>query len=136
MQEELNNFTWNEVWSLVERLKKNVIGTKWVFHNKQDENGMVKRNKARLVAQRFTQIEGFDFEETYAPVARLELIWILLAYAARHDFKLYQIDMKSVFLNGPLSELVYVEQPPGFEDSMYPNHVYKLDKAQELGMIA
>jgi hypothetical protein len=70
-----------------------------------------------------------DFGETYAPVARLESICILLAYATHHDFKLYQIDMKSAFLNGPLSELVYVEQPPGFEDPRFPNHVYKLHKA-------
>ena len=143
MQEELNNFTQNEVWSLVERPKQNVIGTKWVFRNKQDEHGVVTRNKKRLVAQGFTQIEGLDFRETYAPVARLESIRILLAYAAHHDFKLYQMDVKSAFLNGPLSELVYVEQPPGFEDPKYPNHVYKLNKALyglkqalELGMIA
>jgi hypothetical protein len=69
MQEELNNFTRNEVWSLVERSKHNVIGTKWVFQNKQDEHGVVTRNKARLVAQGFMQIEGLDFVETYAPVA-------------------------------------------------------------------
>ena len=143
MQEELNNLTRNEVWSLVERPKQNMIGTKSVFCNKQDEQGMVTRNKARLVAQGFTQIEFLDFWETYAPVARLESIHILLAYAAHHDFKLYQIDVKSVFPNGPLSELVYVEQPPGFEDPKYPNHVYKLDKVSmdsnkplELGMIA
>ena len=129
MQEELNNFTQNEVWSLVERPKQNVIGTKWVFRNKQDEHGVVTWNKARLVAQGFTQIEGLDFWETYALVARLESIRILLAYVAHHDFKLYQMDVKSAFLNGPLSELVYVEQPPGFEDPKYPNHVYKLDKA-------
>jgi hypothetical protein len=106
-----------------------VIGTKWVFRNKQDEHGMVIRNKTKLVAQEFTQIEGLDFGKTYAPVARLESIRILLAYAAHLDFKLYQMDMKSVFLNGPLSELVYVEQPPGFEDPKYLNHVYKLNKA-------
>jgi hypothetical protein len=129
MQEELNNFTRNEVWSLVERPKQNVIGTKWVFSNKQDEHGVVTRNKARLVAQGFTQIEGLDFGETYAPVARLESIRILLAFATHHDFKLYQMDVKSAFLNGPISELVYVEQPPGFEDSKFPNHVYKLHKA-------
>jgi len=74
MQEELNNFTRNEVWELVERPKQNVIGTKWVFRNKQDEHGVVTRNKARLVAKGFTQIEGLDFGETYAPVARLESI--------------------------------------------------------------
>jgi hypothetical protein len=129
MQEELNNFTRNEVWSLVERPKQNVIGTKWVFRNKQDEHGVVTRNKVRLVAQGFTQIKGLDFGETYAPVARLESIRILLAFATHHDFKLYQMDVKSAFLNGPISELVYVEQPPGFEDSKFPNHVYKLHKA-------
>jgi transposase InsO family protein len=126
MQEELNNFTRNEVWSLVERPKQNVIGTKWVFRNKQDEHGVVTRNKARLVAQGFTQIEGLDFGETYAHVARIESIRILLTFATHHDFKLYQIDVKSAFLNGPISELVYVEQPPGFEDSKFPNHVYTL----------
>jgi hypothetical protein len=129
MQEELNNFTRNEVWSLVERPKQNVIGTKWVFRNKQNEHGVVTKNKARLVAQGFTQIEGLNFGETYAPIARLESIRILLAFAIHHDFKLYQMDMKSAFLNGPISELVYVEQPPGFEDSKFPNHVYKLHKA-------
>jgi hypothetical protein len=70
-----------------------------------------------------------DFEETYAPVARLEAIRMLLAFVAHHDFKLYQIDVKSVFLNGPIRELVFVEQPPGFEDPKFPNHVYKLQKA-------
>jgi hypothetical protein len=84
MQEELNNFERNQVWTLMERPKTNVIGTKWVFHNKQDENDVVTRNKARLVAQGFTQVEVLDFEETYAPVARLEAIRMLLAYVAHH----------------------------------------------------
>jgi hypothetical protein len=79
MQDELNNFTRNEVWSLVERPKRNVIGTKWVFCNKLDENCVVRRNKAQLATQGFTQIEGLDFGETYAPVARLESIRILIA---------------------------------------------------------
>src|SRR4051812_20889279 len=94
MHEELNNFTRNIVWSLVARPKENhsVIGTKWVFKNKQYEHGQVQRNKARLVPQGFTQIEGLDFGETFAPVARLESIRVLLAYAAHHDFKLYQMD--------------------------------------------
>ena len=116
MQEELNNVERNHVWELVERPKTNVIGTKWAFWNKQDEHGVVTRNKARLVAQGFTQVEGLDFEETFAPVARLEAIWMLLAFIVHHDFKLYQMDVKSAFLNGPLSELVYVKQPPGFEE--------------------
>ena len=102
IQEELNNFTQNEVWSLVESPKQNMIRTKWAFYNKQDEPGVVTRNKARLVAQGFTQIEGLDFGETYALVARLESIRILLAYAAHHDFKLYQ-DVGDSDLGGHLN---------------------------------
>jgi hypothetical protein len=111
MQEELNNFKMNEVWSLVPRPKQNVVGTKWVFRNKQDEHGVVTRNKARLVAKGYAQVTGLDFEETFAPVARLESIQILLAYAAHHSFRLFQMDVKSAFLNGPIKEEVYVEQP-------------------------
>jgi hypothetical protein len=108
MQEELNNFTRNEVWHLVPCPNQNVVGTKWVFRNKQDEHGVVTRNKARLVAKGYSQVEGLDFDETYAPIARLESIRILLAYATYHGFKLYQMDMKSAFLNGPIKEEVYV----------------------------
>jgi transposase InsO family protein len=129
MEEELNNFNKNEVWELVPRPKQNVIGTKWVFRNKQDEFGVVTKNKARPVGKGYTQLEGLDFGETYAPVARLESIRIILAYATHRDFKLHQMDAKSAFLNGPLQEEVYVEKPPGFEDSNLPNHVYKLHKA-------
>jgi hypothetical protein len=129
MQEELNNFTRNEVWHLVPRPNQNIVGTKWVFHKKLDEHGVVTRNKAQLVAKGYSQVKGLDFDETYAPVARLESIRILLAYATYHGFKLYQMDMKSAFLNGPIKEEVYVEQPLDFEDSEYPNHVYKLSKA-------
>jgi hypothetical protein len=129
MQKELNNFTRNEVWHLVPRPNQNVVGTEWVFRNKQDEHGVVTTNKARLVAKGYSQVEGLDFGETYAPIARLESIRILLSYATYHGFKLYQMDMKSAFLNGPIKEEVYVEQPHGFEDSEYPTHVYKLSKA-------
>ena len=87
------------------------------------------RNKARLVAQGFTQVEGLDFGETFAPVARLEAIRILLAYACSHNIKLFQIDVKSAFLNDKISGLVFVEQPPSFGDPKKPNHVYKLSKA-------
>jgi hypothetical protein len=93
---------------LVERPKQNVVGTKWVLRNKQDEFGVVTRNKARLVAKGYSRVEGLDFEEIFAPVARLESIHILLVYATHHDFKLYQIDVKSAFLNGPIKEEVYV----------------------------
>jgi hypothetical protein len=95
MQEELNNFKCNEVWSLVERPKQNIVGTKWVFRNKQDEHGVVTINKAPLMAKGYSQVEGLDFDKTFAPVARLESIHILLAYATHHGFKLYQMDVKS-----------------------------------------
>ncbi|GKC60115.1 copia protein [Tanacetum coccineum] len=105
-----------------------VIGTKWVFKNKLDENGVVSRNKARLVAQGYNQQEGIDFDETYAPIARLESIRILLAYACANDFKLFQMDIKSALLNVFINEEVYVLQPPGFVNFEKPNHVYKLKK--------
>jgi hypothetical protein len=81
------------------------------------------------VAKGYAQVAGLDFEETFAPVARLESIRILLAYVAHHSFKLFQMDVKIAFLNGPIKEEVYVEQSPGFEDDRYPDHVYKLSKA-------
>jgi hypothetical protein len=129
MQDKLNNFMRNVVCHLVPCSNQNVVGTKWVFRNKQDEHGVVTRNKAQLVAEGYSQVEGLDFDETFAPVARLETIRILLAYATYHGFKLYQMDVKSAFLNGPIKEEVYVEQPPDFEDNEYPSHVYKLSKA-------
>jgi hypothetical protein len=114
---------------LVERPKQNVVGTKWVFRNKQDEHGVVTRNKTRLVAKGYSSVEGLDFDETFAPVVRFKSIHILLAYATHHGFKLYQMDVKSDFLNRPIKEEVYVQQPPDFESEEYPNHVYKLHKA-------
>ena len=130
MQEELNQFERNNVWSLAPRPKDYpVIGTKWIFKNKYDESGNIIRNKARLVAKGYNQIEGVDFDETFAPVARLESIRILLAFACYKGFKLRQMDIKSAFLNGVLKEDVFVEQPEGFESHEYPNHVYKLKKA-------
>jgi hypothetical protein len=101
-QEELKNFKRNEVWSMMPRPKQNIVGTKWVFCNKQDEYEVVTRNKARLVAKGYAQVTGLDFEETFARVARLESIHILLAYAAHHSFKLFQMDVKSAFLNRPI----------------------------------
>ena len=130
MQEELNQFERNQVWELIPREESHqVIGTKWVFRNKLDEDGNITKNKARLVAKGYCQEEGIDYDETYAPVARLEAIRLLLAYASLMKFKLYQMDVKSAFLNGFIKEEVYVEQPPGFEDFSYPNHIFKLKKA-------
>ena len=130
MQEELGQFERNKVWKLVPHTNDlKVIGTKWVFRNKLNEHGDVVRNKARLVAKGFTQTEGLDFDESYAPVARLDAIRLFLAFAAHNDFIVYQMDVKSAFLNGELSEEVYVEQPPGFEVPSETKQVYKLEKA-------
>nr|GEU31307.1 copia protein [Tanacetum cinerariifolium] len=106
-----------------------IIGTKWVYKNNLDENGVVSTNKARLVAQGYNQQEGINYDETYAPVARLESIRILLAYVCELDFKLFQMDVKSAFLNGFINEEVYVAQPLGFIDFANPDHVYILKKA-------
>ena len=130
MQEELNEFERNKVWQLVPRPRnRSVVGTKWVFRNKTDADGIVIRNKARLVAKGYSQQEGINYDETFAPVARLEAIRMFLAYAAHKKFKVFQMDVKSAFLNGELEEEVFVEQPPGFIDPSFPNHVYQLDKA-------
>jgi len=107
MHDELHQFTRNDVWTLIPRpAEQNIIGTKWIFKNKTDEHGTVVRNKACLVVQGYTQIEGVDFDETFAPVARLESIRILLSFACHLGFKLYQMDVKSAFLNGVLQEEV------------------------------
>ena len=130
MQEELNQFERNEVWELIPRDDSNkVIGTKWVFRNKLDEDGNITKNKVRLVAKGYIQEEGIDYDDTYAPVAKLEAIRLLLAYASCMKFKLYQMDVKSALLNGLIKEYVYVEQPPGFEDYKFPKHIFKLKKA-------
>ncbi|GJV88070.1 retrovirus-related pol polyprotein from transposon TNT 1-94 [Tanacetum coccineum] len=130
MQEELNQFIANEVSELVPQPRNmTIIGTKWVFRNKLDENGIVSRNKARLVAHGNNQQEGIDYDETYALVARLESIRILLAFACALDFKLFQMDVKSAFLNGFINEEVYVAQPPRFINFEKSDHVYKLKKA-------
>ncbi|KAK9073356.1 hypothetical protein SSX86_007680 [Deinandra increscens subsp. villosa] len=105
------------------------IGTKWVFRNKKDDRGIVIKNKARLVVQGYVQEEGIDYDEVFAPVARLEAIRIFLAYAAFKDFQVFQMDVKSAFLYGLLEQEVYVKQPPGFEDPHHPNKVCKLIKA-------
>nr|GEV09543.1 putative ribonuclease H-like domain-containing protein [Tanacetum cinerariifolium] len=119
-----------KVWVLVDLpYGKRAIGTKWVYRNKKDERGIVFRNKARLVAQGHTQEDVIDYEEVFAPVARIEAIRLFLAYASFMDFMVYQMDVKIAFLYGTIKEEVYVCQPPGFEDPDHPNKVYKLVKA-------
>jgi hypothetical protein len=130
MHEEVENFERNQVWTLVVPPRDvNVIGTKWVSKNKYGEHGEVVRNKARLVAQGYNQVKGLDFGETFAPIARLEAIRILLVFATSKGFKLSQMDVKSTFLNGVIQEEVFVRQPLGFESPKYPDRVYKLSKA-------
>ncbi|GJV61612.1 integrase, catalytic region, zinc finger, CCHC-type containing protein, partial [Tanacetum coccineum] len=130
MQEELHEFERLEVWELVPPPDKAfVISLKWIYKVKLDELGGILKNKARLVARGYRQEEGIDFEESFAPVARLEAIRIFLAFAAHMNMVIYQMDVKTAFLNGNLREEVYVSQPDGFVDSDKPNHVYKLKKA-------
>jgi hypothetical protein len=130
MQDELNQFERLKVWHLVPKPKgRTIIGTKWIFKTKKDENGIIVRNKARLVAKGYNQEEGIDYDETFAPVARIEAIRIFLSYAAHKNFTVFQMDVKTAFLNGILHEEVYVSQPEGFVDRDFPEHVYVLDKA-------
>lgn len=142
MQEELCQFRRNKVLELVLRHEDvNIIDIEWIFRNKSDESGNVTRKKERLVAQGYPQIEGMDFYETLALVDRLESIILLLGISCMMKFRLYQIDVKSAFLNGNLNEEVYVEQPKGFIDPNFAYQVYKLkktlyglNKLQEHGM--
>ncbi|GJU24217.1 retrovirus-related pol polyprotein from transposon TNT 1-94 [Tanacetum coccineum] len=130
MQEELNEFEHLEVWELVPRPDKvMVITLKWIYKVKLDELGGILKNKDRLVARSYHQEEGINFEESFAPVARLDAIRIFLAYAAHMNMVVYQMDVKTAFLNGILREEVYVSQPDGFVDQDNLNHVYKLKKA-------
>ncbi|GJV11221.1 putative ribonuclease H-like domain-containing protein [Tanacetum coccineum] len=130
MQEELLQFEIQKVWILVDLpYGKKAIGTKWVYRNKKDERGVVVRNKARLVAQGHRQEEGINYDEVFAPVARLEAIRIFLAFASYMGFIVYQMDVKSAFLYGKIDEEVYVSQPLGFLDPKSPEKVYKVVKA-------
>ncbi|GJV89155.1 retrovirus-related pol polyprotein from transposon TNT 1-94 [Tanacetum coccineum] len=130
MQEELYRFDRLQAWELVDKpFGKNVIKLKWLWKNKKDEDQTIIRNKARLVAKGYAQEEGIDFEESFAPVARLEAVRIFVAYAAHKSFLIYQMDVKTAFLNGPLKEEVYVAQPDGFVDPDHPDKVYRLRKA-------
>nr|GEZ53617.1 retrovirus-related Pol polyprotein from transposon TNT 1-94 [Tanacetum cinerariifolium] len=119
-----------QVWELVDKpFGKTVIRLKWLWKNKKDEDQTVIRNKAGLVAKGYAQEEGIDFEESFAPITRLKVVRIFIAYAAHKSFPIYQMDVKTAFLNGPLKEEVYVAQPDGFVDPDHPEKVYHLRKA-------
>nr|GEV88717.1 hypothetical protein [Tanacetum cinerariifolium] len=118
------------VWELVDKpLCKNVINMKWLWKNKRDEENTVIRNKSHLVAKGYAQKEGVDFEESFAPVALLEVVRLFIAYAAHKSFTVYQMDVKTTFLYGPLKEEVYLNQPDGFVDPYHPDKVYRLKQA-------
>ncbi|GKF20963.1 retrovirus-related pol polyprotein from transposon TNT 1-94, partial [Tanacetum coccineum] len=126
MQDELNQFERLQVWELVLRPEgKNVIALKWLWKNKCDAENIVVRNKSRLVAKGYKQEEGIDFEDSFAHVARLEAVRMFIAFAAHMNITIFQMDIKTAFLNGPLK----VSQPEGFIDFEFPNHVYRLKKA-------
>ncbi|GKA13266.1 retrovirus-related pol polyprotein from transposon TNT 1-94 [Tanacetum coccineum] len=130
MQEEIHKFERLEVWELVPRPDKvMIINLKWIFKVKLDEYGGVLKNKARLVAKGYRQEEGIDFEESFAPVARIESIRIFIAYVAHMNMTVFQMNMKTAFLNGILKEEVYVSQPEGFIDKDHPTHIFCLKKA-------
>nr|GFA31203.1 Gag-Pol polyprotein [Tanacetum cinerariifolium] len=130
MQEELYQFDRVDVCELVDRpLCTNVINLKWLWKNKRDEENIVTRNKSRLVAKGYAQKEGVDFEESFAPIARLEAIRLFIVYVAHKSFTVYQMDVKTAFLYGPLKEEVYINQPDGFVDPYHPDQVYRLKKA-------
>nr|GEW73419.1 retrovirus-related Pol polyprotein from transposon TNT 1-94 [Tanacetum cinerariifolium] len=130
MQDELNQFMRLQVWEIVPRPEeKNIIALKWLWKNKCDAENIMVQNKTRLVAKGYRQEEGIDFEESFAPVARLEAVRMFIAYAAHKNITIFQMNVKTNFLNGPLKEEVYVSQPEGFIDQEFPNHVYRLKKA-------
>ena len=130
MHDELLQFQRNDVWTFVPRSEgEHIIGTKWIFRNKTDEEGNVICNKAWLVAQGYLQMEGVDYDETFAPVARMESIKILLVLACQLKFKLYQMDVRIAFLNGLLKEDVYVAQLKGFIDPHFSDHLLYLKKS-------
>ncbi|CAL8161243.1 unnamed protein product [Prunus armeniaca] len=130
MEAELEMIEKNDTWKLVERpFAKPVIGVKWVYKTKLNLDGTVQKNKARLVAKGYSQKPGIDYNETFAPVARLDTIRTLIALVAQKEWSLYQLDVKSAFLNGVLKEEVYVDQPQGFVKKDEETKVYKLHKA-------
>ena len=130
MEEELNMIDKNNTWNLVDPPKgKDIIGLKWVYKTKYNEDGSIQKHKARLVAKGYSQQPGVDFNETFAPVARIETIRRVLAIFAQLELNVYQMDVKSAFLNGELKEEVYVEQPRGYEVKGKEEKVYRLNKA-------
>ncbi|KAM0019270.1 putative RNA-directed DNA polymerase [Helianthus debilis subsp. tardiflorus] len=130
MIDELNALKTNDTWDLVPRPKSsNVVGSKWIFRIKYKSDGSIDRFKARLVAQGFSQIPGFDYSHTFSPVIKASTVRVVLSIAVTRKWCLHQLDVKNAFLNGNLTETVFMEQPQGFIDKRFPNHVCRLKKA-------
>ncbi|GKA08398.1 retrovirus-related pol polyprotein from transposon RE1 [Tanacetum coccineum] len=130
MHDEMEALKQNCTWTLVPRPSaSNIVGSKWVYRIKYHADGSVERFKARVVAQGFTQIPGLDYSHTFSPVVKASTVRIVLSLAVLHRWRLHQLDVKNAFLHGHLNETVYMEQPPGFIDPQFPNHVCKLSKA-------
>ncbi|CAA6674491.1 unnamed protein product [Spirodela intermedia] len=130
MEEEMASIEENRTWSLVDLPHgRRAIGLKWVYKVKRDENGAVAKYKARLVVKGYAQRQGIDYDEVFAPVARLDTVRLLIALAAHEGWEVHHMDVKSAFLNGDLKEEVYVEQPAGFISTGNEHKVFKLKKA-------
>ncbi|GJS35018.1 retrovirus-related pol polyprotein from transposon TNT 1-94 [Tanacetum coccineum] len=131
MQDKLHHFERLDVWELVPRPDgKNIIVVKWIWKNKSGVDNVIIRNKSRLVAKGYKQEEGINYEESFAPVASLEAARMFVAFAAHKNITIFQMDVKTTFLNGPLKKEVYVKQLDGFVDPDFPDHVYRLKKAR------
>jgi len=130
MNDELTALHSNKTWELVPRPPNtNIVGSKWVFRTKYLSNGSIDRFKARLVAQGFTQTPGLDYDYTFNPMVKASTVCVILTLAVMQHWPLHQLDVNNAFLNGLLSNLVYMEQPPGFIDPRFPYHVCRLRKA-------
>ncbi|KAI3790231.1 hypothetical protein L2E82_03122 [Cichorium intybus] len=130
MDSEIKSMYDNQVWNLVDNVPgRKTVGCKWIFKKKTDMDGKVHTYKARLVAKGFTQTLGVDYDETFSPVAKIKSIRIMLAIAAFHDYEIWQMDVKTAFLNGKLTEDVYMSQPEGFVDTKHPDKVCKLERS-------
>lgn len=130
MSDEFDALLRNGTWQLEPApTNHNIVGCKWLFRIKRNPDGTISRYKARLVAKGFTQTHGVDFHETFAPVIKPQTIKIILTLALSQSWRLHQLDVNNAFLQGHLTEAVYMKQPPGFVDSQHPNHVCHLKKA-------
>ena len=130
MVEEYDSIMWNEVWEVVPRPEgKSVVTSRWIYKVKYAADGNIEKHKARFVARGFSQVEGIDYDETFAPVARYASIRTVMAIVAEMGWKIHQMDVKTAFLNGILEEEVYIEQPQGFEVYGRDSHVCRLRKA-------